>query len=709
MRDIALFLLGLCGLFQSLFAEEQSLEEMLSSLEIAAHLDRKIAQHLPMTYNHFLSSGYFTTHSARMSEEGEIGFGMASVPPYVNGNIRVQPFHHLELSANYRIFRGYKDPHLGSHGFGDYADRTANVKFAFFTPEQSSYRFPGLAVGIDDFMGTKKFKNYYIVGTHVFYDLGMELSFGWGTGTYTKGVTRGFFAGGNWFPWCDDNRWKRGLAFTLELDPTNYKKDPHPCKIHSDFPVNIGIKYNAFDLIELSGSYIRGNTFAVAGSLHYNWGKSGGFLPKIRDPLPFTAPVNQEPLGCSRPIDTMLQELYYTLNDQGFQLTQAWIENNYLWISLFNCCYRQEHIARMRLQHILAALLPTNMDKVMIILESYGLPCQSYVYDREILLSYFNHTIGPYEFDLLSTRQEAISPPDSAQLIFQRKNELWRFKVSPRLETFLGNAKGKFKYDAGIKGFIDGFLPYSWYYEIQASYTLLSSIHHLSDRDFFHPSQLPNVATDFIRYRQGGAFTWDHLYTQKSCNWGKGIFTRAALGYFQVNYGGIAGEVLWYPACSCMALGVEGAIVKKRNYSGLGFQSRLRHFEGEKPIFRKYSTLQQYFFNIYIDFPASHFFTRLSIGQFLAHDKGGRLEVTRYFDNGLRLTGWITLTNAFDKIHGENYYDRGVAIEVPLDFFFQRSSRRVWNYAMAAWLRDAGYATSTGHTLFETINRERRW
>lgn len=695
---------------------EQSLEEMLSSLEIASYWDRKIYERFPVTFNHLLSGGYFTTHSARMREEGEIGFGASHVPPYFNWNVRVQPFRHLELTANYRIFRGYKDPSLGAQGFGDYADRGANFKYALFTPEESLYRYPGFAVGIDDFMGSKKFTTYYLVGTQVFRDWGLEISCGWGTGSYTRGPSRGFFGGINWFPlWHCQSKWTRGFALTAEFDPTNYKKDPHPCRPVSHTPLNVGAKYTFCDLVELSASYIRGDAFAVAGSLHYNWGKSEGLLPKVQDPLPYSAPIDREPLGCYRPSEAMIQELYYTLNDQGFQLTHAWLERRCdgtenLWISLFNCCYRQEHVARMRLQHLLAALTPSNITKVIVILESHGLPCQSYVYNRELLLGYVNHCIGPYEFDILSPREEAIFPPlNDSKLIFQRKSELWRCKVSPRVESFLGNAKGKFKYDAGFKASIDGFLPFKWYYEFQASYTLVSSVNNLKDFDFFHPSQLPNVATDYIRYRQSGSFTWDMLYVQKSWNCGRGFYTRASGGYFQVNYAGIAGECLWYPACSWVAIGLEGAVVKKRRYEGLGFQSTLRHFEGKNPVYRHYSSLQQYFLNVYFDFPAYHCFTKISLGQFLAHDKGGRFEATRYFDNGVRLTGWITLTDAYDVIHGEKYYDRGVALEIPFDFFYKRSSRRVWNYAMAAWLRDAGYATSTGRSLFETINRERRW
>jgi hypothetical protein len=241
------------------------------------------------------------------------------------------------------------------------------------------------------------------------------------------------------------------------------------------------------------------------------------------------------------------------------------------------------------------------------------------------------------------------------------------------------------------------------------STTLASDLTNMSDFDFFFPSQLPNVATDYVRYRQAYSLSWDRLYLQKSRNFGYGFFGRIAGGYFQVNYGGVAVETLWYPANSVFAIGLEGAVVKKRRYTGLGFQSELRHFEGSTPVFSPYTTLEQYFLDFYLDIPDLQVFTKVSVGQFLARDKGVRIELTRYFDNGIRLIGWITYTNAHDQIHEKNYYNRGVALEMPFDLFYKCSSRRLWNYAMAAWLRDAGYSIWTGRALFEALNKERRW
>lgn len=701
-------LLTLFLLLPSILIADQSIDELMRALEIAAYWDRKLNERFPVTFNHLLSTGYFATHSARMTQDGEFGIGVADAPPYLNWNGRIQPFPFLEFTLNYRVFRGCEDASIGKYGFGDYADRGANFKAALVRAEQSYYQMPGLAFGIDDFMGSKKFTTYYIVGTQVWPDYGLEVSLGWGAGTCTRGPSRGFFGGFNWFPLIDcANKWTKGICLSAEYDPTNYSDDPHPDGRVSRTPINVGAKYNFSNLFELSGSYIRGEAFAAAGSLHYNWGQSKGLLPKVGDPCPYTAPVDQQPLGCFRPSNVMIQSMSYALKCQGFQLTKAWINDSTLWLRLINCRYRQEEVTRMRLQYLLAALTPSNIQTVVVEIESYGLACQQYVYGREFLVRYAAHCMTPFEMNILSPREEAcVCPP--GEMIFYRRYDLWRARISPRLENFFGSVKGKYKYDLGVKLDLEGFLPCNWFYEAQISTTLFSDLEGIGDYDVFHPSQLPNVATDYIRYRQSHCLSWDRLYLQKSWNLGRGCFSRLAGGYFQVNYAGVAAEALWYPAHNYFALGLEGAVVRKRRYTGLGFQSKLRHFDGTTPVYSPYTTLQQYFLDFYLDVRDFRIFTKVSIGQFLARDKGVRVELTRYFENGIRLTGWMTYTNAHDQIHEENYYDRGIAVEVPFDLFYKCSSRRIWNYAMAAWLRDAGYSIWTGRDLFDTLNRERR-
>src|SRR5690606_26666836 len=100
----------------------------------------------------------------------------------------------------------------------------------------------------------------------------------------------------------------------------------------------------------------------------------------------------------------------------------------------------------------------------------------------------------------------------------------------------------------------------------------LSSTYDMADTDILNPSRLLIVRTDTIRYNQSSSFQLQQAYVQKSWNWGKGWFSRIALGYFEVAYTGVAAEALYYPVNSSWAIGVSGANVWKRSYSGIGTQ-----------------------------------------------------------------------------------------------------------------------------------------
>ena len=119
----------------------------------------------------------------------------------------------------------------------------------------------------------------------------------------------------------------------------------------------------------------------------------------------------------------------------------------------------------------------------------------------------------------------------------------------------------------------------------------------VGDMDIINPSQLINVRSDSVRYYQTNSVSLEEAYIQKGEYFKKGWYGRLALGYFEAAYGGIAGEVLYYPVGSSWAIGLEAAAVLKRKYHGLGFTTQVRKFDGfvpEKVHFIRY----QYFLKL---------------------------------------------------------------------------------------------------------------
>jgi hypothetical protein len=684
---------------------------LMEDLLIVNYWNQRLNERFPVTFNHLLQGGYFSMPSARMGQEGEIGAGYGYVPPYIHYNARFQLTNFLEISGNYRIFKGVEDPMLTHLGFGDFSDKGANLKLSLFSAETSHYELPSLAIGLEDFIGTRAFRAYYIVLTQIFLNQNLEISLGYGANRIHK-----WFGGMNWMPLRQtDWNYLKGLSFVLEYDAIPYKDETiekHP-KGHKKYtPWQMGLKYRVWECVDFSLSYIRGDKWAFTVSTFYNFGTTKGLLPKINDTLPYSAPVNFQPLGELRPPEVMIQEFVYAFQCQGFNLLEAWLCDDagrkILRLKVANFVYRDECHLRTRLNALLASLIPDDIDGIIIVIDTLSMPIQELYYEAAYLRLFRDQDIGRYELEILTPFREASYPNIyTSKLLFKRNLEWWNIELLPKTNTLFGSASGKFKYALGLSLNINGFLFSDIFYSIGLGYYFSSYFKKVNDIDRLNPSQIINVRTDIVNYYKQRGVTVDEAYLEKVCNWGRGWYTRISVGLFEPEYGGVATEWLYYPVNSNWAVGMDFAFLKKRAPHGVDFTSYARKLHGFKPHWVKFLG-SQYFLNLYYDWRCTALEFKISAGKFLADDIGFRTEVSRYFPSGLRIGFWYTYTNAHDIINNAIYHDKGIFFSVPLDIFYTRTNRSRWGYGMSAWLRDVGVSAYTGTHLYELINQERQ-
>lgn len=685
---------------------------LIRDLLIVEVINKRLNERFPVTYNHFLQGGYLNMPSARMGEEGEIGIGYAWVHPYRIYNARIQVFRNIEVSGNYRVFSGIEDPVLGRFGFGEFSDKGANLKIALWLPEDSKYVLPGVSIGFDDTMGTRAFKSQYVVATQVFVNYDFEVSLGYGAQRLRR-----WFGGISWMPWRkSENPYIKGVSFVAEYDATDYKHarhEPHPHGRKQSSPVNLGIKYRLWDYFDFSASWIRGREFAFSASTFYNLGETSGLVPKIETSLPYCAPVVTQPLGSLRPEDVMIQDFIFAFKEQGFDLIEGWLSydkcgSKVLRLTIYNPIYIWEWDVRSRFNHILACLTPSDVDRVIVVLECEGFPIQEYRYEMAFVREFAAKEMGEWELNLLTPECEVSYPnPCTSHLIFKKSLPQICYELLPRTQTYFGSSKGKFKYAFGVSPTISGFLKYDIFYQIQLGITFFSDLEGLGGIDRLNPSQLINVHTDIVNYYKQKTLQLEKATLQKNWNMGNGFYSRLAGGYFDIAYGGVGLEFLYYPANSCWAIGIEGDFLAKRKYHGLGFTTRIRKYHGFYPTHVKFYG-SQCFLDLYYAWMDAQLDFKVSIGKFLANDFGSRFEITRNFDSGLRVTVWYTITNARDKINGQIYHDKGVALSMPLDIFYTHCTRDRFGYGISAWLRDCGFRTTTGKRLYDMIHDERQ-
>lgn len=714
------FFIGICS-FSLCMAQGDSQEmdglglnpaskQLFQDLETVAEIDKKIADHLPSIINYQLQGGYFTMPSARTFQSGDLNLGFSYLPPYHIWSLGFQFFDHLETSGNYWIFHGVSEPNFGHYGFGDDAERAANLKLILLKSTDGFPFLPDFAIGWNDFLGSCRFYSFYAVATGQWPDFNLEATLGWG-----KGRIQGFFGGVAWSPFRHSKYFWKNLSLAAEYDANNYRKHTpeHPKGRKVDSRINVGAQLSLWDLARVSVSSIRGNDVAASAALQYNFGSSQGLFPKIYDPPMYTAPIDTENVGDLRSERELAQEFAYAFKAQGFDLYSLYLipldkGKNHLWMKVINVRYREEEEVRKRIESVLSSLTPNNVTIVTTAMEADGIPTQEYKFRSIDLKRYAEGKIGDDEFRIIAPLREATSPPNSyeSHLLYKRRKPIWMLTFRPWLHSFFGSHSGKYKYEIGFSLGPEGYLFDDIYYALYTSYTAMSSTQGMKDRDIANPSRIINVRTDALKYHQASSFHVDQAFLQKSWNFGSGWFSRLAAGYFETAYAGVAAESLYYPVYSDWAIGFQVAGLLKRKYYGLGFQHKIRKLTQEGDQFSPYIGLQ-YFVDFYYEYKPYSLDFKISVGQFLARDKGIRVEGSRTFLSGLRVGLWYTLTNGNDVVNGSRYYDKGFFISLPMDFFLNKSSRTRVGYAMSAWLRDVGAQAATGKPLYPTLYWER--
>ncbi|MEM8728243.1 MAG: YjbH domain-containing protein, partial [Chlamydiota bacterium] len=517
---------------------KEDVTDLFRDLSLVKEVDDEIEETLPFHYNHFLIGGYFSIPSARMNRVGTVAAGFAYVPPYRSYAATIQALERLEFGINYTTYIGILDPTMGSMGFGDFTDRGANLKLALLRETDGFARFPEIAIGLEDFYGTKRFHAFYVVGTKKMLRWNLEGTLGWG-----KGRIKGFFGGLGWTPFRKTNiPVLNRLTVLGEWDATDYKNHlyEHPKGTTVKSRLNIGLIALFFDMLQLNMSTIRGEKIAASASLRYNLGQTKGVFPKVDNPPHYRAPIDTEPLGYLRSEKEISKELVFAFAEQGLNLHRLYIttdENNgrTFWIKMINTLYREERDLKERMKSVLSALVPSNIDTVIVVIEADGIPTHEYRFRTVDLLRFQRRKIEDDELEILTPMRQPTLPPNAFEgtLFYHRSKMIWTFNSRPRLLTFFGSATGKFKYSAGLVAGFEGYLLDQLYYKIQGGYNARASISDIGDIDMLNPSQILNVRSDGVKYFQTNRCALEEVFIQKEFYLNKGRYGRLALGYFE--------------------------------------------------------------------------------------------------------------------------------------------------------------------------------
>jgi hypothetical protein len=195
-----------------------------------------------------------------------------------------------------------------------------------------------------------------------------------------------------------------------------------------------------------------------------------------------------------------------------------------------------------------------------------------------------------------------------------------------------------------------------------------------------------------VNYLQHGRSGLTRLQADYLFNPIKNVYARFSVGLFEWMYGGVGGEVLYRPFDSRFAIGLDVNWVKQRDFNVL--------FD-----FRHYQTVTGHL-SLYYDLPVYNLQAAVHIGQYLAKDRGATFDISRQFENGIRVGAFATFTNVSAKDFGEGSFDKGFYMVIPLDLFLLRSSKSRARFEFRPLTRDGGQMLNITPRLYDLTTRD---
>jgi hypothetical protein len=104
---------------------------------------------------------------------------------------------------------------------------------------------------------------------------------------------------------------------------------------------------------------------------------------------------------------------------------------------------------------------------------------------------------------------------------------------------------------------------------------------------------------------------------------------------------------------------------------------------------------------LYWDTGLSDVLAKLSAGRYLAGDVGVTVDLSRVFQNGVRMGGFFTKTNASAQQFGEGSFDKGIYVSIPFDAMMTRSNSSVGYVLWQPLIRDGGAKLERAVQLYD--------
>jgi hypothetical protein len=201
------------------------------------------------------------------------------------------------------------------------------------------------------------------------------------------------------------------------------------------------------------------------------------------------------------------------------------------------------------------------------------------------------------------------------------------------------------------------------------------------------PSNLPRVRTFQREYVTTSRVTMPVFQLTHVGRLSEDQYYSVYGGALESMFAGVGAEWLYRPWRSKFALGIDINHVQQRDFAQ---DFKLRDYK----VNTGHATL-------YWDTGWNGVRARISVGQYLAGDRGASIDISRTFNNGVTIGAYATKTNVSAALFGEGSFDKGIFISVPFDTLLPRSSKFSANFTWAPLVRDGGAKLGRINPLYE--------
>lgn len=199
-------------------------------------------------------------------------------------------------------------------------------------------------------------------------------------------------------------------------------------------------------------------------------------------------------------------------------------------------------------------------------------------------------------------------------------------------------------------------------------------------------SKLPHVRSDAYLYLRHGINGIDNLSVDYMATVGPDIYIMGRAGILEDMFAGGGAQILWRPSGQRWAVGADVYQVWQRGFDRL---LDLQH----------YNVLTGHV-SVYYQSPWYGLDLAVHAGRYLAGDYGATFEVTRRFDTGIEVGAFATFTNVPFHKFGEGSFDKGIIVNIPLEWMLPFFTQSSYNLSLRPLSRDGGQRLAGDDSLY---------